>query len=86
MSSLPQSWMLWIKKLELKHLEARNEVLHAYSDHTKAKETFNIKGFTSLEDGITKMVDWVKQYGARKTPHFGDIEITEKLPKVWLEA
>jgi UDP-glucose 4-epimerase len=74
------------KKSSLNYLEARNEVLHAYSDHSKAKEVFDINSFTSLHDGITKMVNWVKQHGARKTPLFDDIEITEKLPAIWTQA
>ena len=72
---------------KLRHLEARNEVVHAYADHEKAKKIFNIKDedLITLEDGLQKMVDWVKTAGSRKTPKFGNIEITEKLPKIWLE-
>lgn len=70
---------------ELRHLPARNEVMHAYSDHSKAQQLFSIDSYTSLEDGIRKMVDWVKEHGARKTPVFDNIEITEKLPAIWLE-
>lgn len=72
---------------KLRHLEARNEVVHAYADHEKAKKIFNIKDeeLVSLDDGLQKMVDWVKTAGSRKTPKFENIEITEKLPKIWLE-
>jgi UDP-glucose 4-epimerase len=72
---------------ELRHLEARNEVVHAYADHEKAKKLFNIQPneLITLEDGLQKMVDWVKTAGSRKTPKFENIEITEKLPPVWLE-
>ena len=72
---------------ELRYLEARNEVVHAYADHEKAKKLFNIKDdeLVSLEAGLQKMVDWVKTAGSRKTPKFENIEITEKLPKIWLE-
>jgi len=71
----------------LRHLEARNEVLHAYSDHTKVKAVFNIKdsSFTSLSDGLQKMADWAKTAGVKKSSKFSNIEITEKLPKIWLE-
>ena len=71
----------------LRHLEARNEVLHAYSDHSKVKSVFNIKdsSFTSLSDGLKKMADWAKTAGVKKSGKFGNIEITEKLPKIWLE-
>lgn len=72
---------------QLRYLEARNEVVHAYADHEKAKKLFKIKNedLVTLEDGLQKMVDWVKTAGSRKTPKFENIEITEKLPKIWLE-
>ena len=43
----------------LRYLEARNEVLQAYSDHTKIKKIFGIKddNFTSLASGLKKMAD-----------------------------
>ncbi len=74
-------------KGELRHLPARNEVLHAYSDHSKAKQVFNIDdgSFTSLHDGIQKMANWAKKAGARQSSRFSNIEINEKLPPVWLE-
>lgn len=70
---------------ELRHLPARNEVMHAHADHSKAKSIFKIKNLTSLEEGIAKMAAWAKKAGIRKSARFKDIEITEKLPSVWLE-
>lgn len=70
----------------LKHLEARNEVVHAYSDHSKAKRVFGVtEDFVGLKDGVQKMADWVKVAGARSTPKFSNIEILEKLPPIWNE-
>ncbi len=71
----------------LRHLEARNEVLHAYSDHTKMKNVFGLKdeNFTSLSVGLKKMADWAKVTGVKSSEKFKGIEITEKLPKIWLE-
>jgi UDP-glucose 4-epimerase len=71
----------------IRYLEARNEVQHAYSDHTKLKNVFNIKekNFVSLAEGLKRMADWAKKVGVKKSPKFNGIEITEKLPKVWLE-
>lgn len=71
-------------KSDLNHLPARNEVVHAFSDHGKVKKDFNITGFVNLKDGVTKMVNWVKEHGARETPKFDNIEVTEKLPGVWV--
>ena len=71
----------------LRFLPARNEVVDAYSDHSKAKNIFNIdeSSFTTLEEGILKMAAWAKEAGARKSSKFENIEITEKIPGIWLE-
>lgn len=75
-------------KNELRFLPARNEVLNAYSDHSKAKQFFNINenSFTSLKDGIFKMAEWAKKVGFKKSNRFSNIEILEKLPSIWLEG
>lgn len=75
-------------KNELRFLPARNEVLNAYSDHSKAKQFFNINenSFTSLKDGIFKMAEWAKKVGFKKSNKFSNIEILEKLPSIWLEG
>lgn len=72
-------------KGELRYLPARAEVLHAHSDHNKVKKTFNINASTNLSEGLQKMADWAKKSGVRKSQRFEAIEITEKLPSVWLE-
>jgi len=71
----------------IRYLTARNEVLHAYSDHTKAKKVFGIqdKDFVDLETGVAKMAKWALDVGPRKTKKFTNIEILEKLPAVWTE-
>ena len=78
-----------VMKLEqpIRFLEARNEVQHAYSDHSKLKSVFSINdnNFTSLSSGLQKMVTWAKTAGVKKRKKFENIEITEKLPKIWLE-
>lgn len=74
-------------KSEIRYLPGRNEVQHANSDHSKAKKVFNIheKDFTSLRDGVASMVTWAKTVGARESSKFENIEISEKLPGIWLE-
>lgn len=69
----------------IQHLDARNEVVHAYSDHSKAKQYFDIAddSFTSLSDGVKKMAAWAIEVGERKSSTFENIEITEKLPASW---
>ena len=73
------------KVVDKKFLTARNEVVDAYSDHSKAKELFGINEFFSLKEGVEKMALWVEKHGARETPKFKNIEITEKLPSIWSE-
>ena len=71
-------------KQPLNHLPARNEVVHAYADHSKAKEVFKLDGnFVTLKEGTRKMAEWAMKVGARKTPKFSNIEILENLPSIW---
>ena len=71
----------------IRFLDARNEVQHAYSDHSKLKNAFELKAnaFTTLPEGLQKMAAWAKTAGIKKSKKFENIEITENLPKVWLE-
>lgn len=71
----------------LRHVEQRKEVVHAYASHEKSRRVFDIesKYFISLEEGVTKMAEWVKEHSSRETTKFSDIEITENLPPVWME-
>ncbi len=68
---------------DIKHLTARNEVLHAYSDHAKAHRVFGAPTGITLQEGIARMAAWAKKTGARQGQEFGNIEITEKLPDGW---
>lgn len=70
---------------EIKYLEPRNEVLHAYSSHKKAELVFNIDNKTDLETGLMKMSEWVKKNGVKKTKNFDEIEIEENFPPSWKE-
>ncbi|MBL0340561.1 MAG: NAD-dependent epimerase/dehydratase family protein [Bacteroidetes bacterium] len=70
---------------ELRYLPARNEVLHAHSDHSKMRSVFNTSEPIGLYDGLKFMADWAKTAGIRTSPKFKNIEILEKLPTVWLE-
>ncbi len=68
---------------DITYLAARNEVLHAYSDHSKAHEVFGSSTGISLQEGIRRMAEWAKRVGARQSKEFDNIEITEKLPEGW---
>jgi UDP-glucose 4-epimerase len=69
---------------DLKYLPARNEVVHAFADHSKAHIVFGSSSSTSLKDGLKKMADWAKTVGVRSSQKFSNIEITEKVPATWL--
>jgi UDP-glucose 4-epimerase len=64
-------------------LPARQEVVHAYSDHKKAKHLFGFQNCVKLEDGVGKMAAWAKNVGARKSQEFSNIEIRKNLPASW---
>lgn len=68
----------------IRYVEPRNEVKHAFADHSKAGRIFGTYAQTSLEDGLMKMASWTRATGALKSKDFEDIEIYEKLPPVWI--
>jgi len=68
---------------DITYLKARNEVLHAYSDHTKAHRFFGEPSGIDLKEGISRMAAWAKKTGARQSKEFENIEISEKLPDGW---
>jgi UDP-glucose 4-epimerase len=73
------------KKTNIRHLDARNEVIHAHASHEKVKSVFGSIPSTSLEEGLRKMAEWALSAGSRKGTKFSNIEITEQLPPIWLE-
>lgn len=68
---------------EIDHLDAREEVVHAYSDHSKFNAIFKPSKKTNLSDGLTEMAEWVKAHGIRSTSSFNKIEVKKNLPKSW---
>jgi UDP-glucose 4-epimerase len=66
------------------HLPARNEVVNAYSSHAKIRNVFGERELVNLEEGLSRMADWVKQHGARASKKFENIEITKNFPHAWL--
>ena len=71
---------------DLVHLEARNEVTHAYADHSKAHSVFGEPSETSLLDGLSRMASWARKAGIRSSDRFENIEINRKLPPSWQDA
>jgi UDP-glucose 4-epimerase len=69
---------------DIVHLQARNEVMFAYSSHEKIRRTFGVRELCSLEEGLERMAAWVNQHGARASQKFKNIEVTKNLPAAWL--
>ena len=65
------------------HHAARNEVTHAFSDHSKTARVFGKREPTPLEEGVERMVRWAREHGPRGTQDFGTIEIERGLPDSW---
>jgi UDP-glucose 4-epimerase len=71
------------REFSVRHLDPRNEVKVAYSDHSKAERIFGKPSRTSLEEGIRAMADWVKKHGARESSVFENIEVAKNMPSSW---
>jgi len=70
----------------VRHLEARNEVQDAYSDHSKVERVFGLRAGTDLRDGVMRMVEWAREHGPRATSSFTGIEVERNLPPSWREG
>jgi UDP-glucose 4-epimerase len=68
------------------HLDPRNEVKIAFSDHGKAEQVFGKKEKTSLENGVQAMASWVQKHGVRESSIFENIEIAKKMPPSWAKV
>lgn len=72
------------KKGKINHLEARNEVIDAYSSHDKVKRCFvDIIKNVPLEEGVKRMAEWAKKTGARQGKPFEGIEVLKNMPPSW---
>lgn len=68
---------------QVKHLEARKEVLHAVADHSKVARVFDYRAQYDLKQGLTRMAAWAKAIGPRKPTLFENIEVLRNLPASW---
>ncbi len=70
-------------KPEINYLNARKEVKHAYSDHSKAHQVFGKNGSIKLDEGISRMAKWACKVGARKSMEFEEVEVRKNMPDGW---
>ena len=71
---------------KVKHLDARNEVKIAFSDHAKAESVFGSGKKTTLREGLAKMAAWVREHGARESNVFEDVEVLKNMPPSWAKV
>lgn len=65
------------------HLPSREEVRHAFSDHSKCDRFFGARDKISLEDGLRRMAAWVREAGSREGRPFESVEILRNMPSAW---
>lgn len=70
-------------ELRINHLEERAEVKHAYCSHEKVARIFKVIQSYSFDEGLSRMVDWAKRVGRRKSRQFDAIEVRKRLPGSW---
>lgn len=67
----------------IEHLPARNEVVHAFSDHSRMRSVFSPPSSVPLRDGIRRMADWTRQQPLLPPTRFDNIEVAKNLPPSW---
>lgn len=67
----------------IRHLEARKEVLHAHASHDKIRKVFGITDEVSLEHGVGQMAAWAKAHGPRQSKLFDGVEVLRNMPASW---
>jgi len=70
-------------KPEIRHLPARQEVVHAFSDHAKLHRIFRPSPAIPLRDGVRRMAAWSRAQPRREPTRFGAIEVEKNLPPSW---
>ena len=68
--------------VDIVHLEKRNEVHTAYSDHSKAQELLGFNDNTDLEQTVREMYTWAQSQPNRNVEYF-DYEVEKNLYSFW---
>lgn len=68
---------------DVEYLPMRQEVLHAFSDHSKARAVFGQGELVDLRAGLARMAAWVLEHGSREPVSFRGIEVLRNLPASW---
>jgi UDP-glucose 4-epimerase len=67
----------------IRHLDARHEVVDAVADHAKLERVFEYKAEWSLADGLTRMAEWAKRAGPIEPGKRFEVELARNLPASW---
>jgi UDP-glucose 4-epimerase len=67
----------------IRHLEARKEVLHAFSCSEKLQRVFGKQDYVPLSEGVARMAAWARSVGPRKTATFDGVEVLKNMPPAW---
>jgi len=67
----------------LRHLEPRNEVVHAFSSSSKIQRVFGKQTYVELPAGLARMIEWAKTVGTHPTLSFKNVEIEKNMPASW---
>lgn len=65
-------------------LPARKEVVHAVASHEKLQRYFSPPPPVSLDEGLSRMAQWVLKQGPRAPVGMSAIEVMKGLPPSWL--
>jgi UDP-glucose 4-epimerase len=69
---------------EIVHLDARQEVMSAFSSHDLVRKQFgDLIHNVPLEDGLQRMAAWAKKAGIRGATIYKNIEVPKNMPKSW---
>ncbi len=71
---------------KVEFLPPRNEVVHAFSDHSRIRSVFGIQETIPLEEGVRRMVQWARKVGPKSPKKFKSIELIKNIPSSWIKS
>jgi len=74
------------RRTGIEFLPARNEVRHAFSDHSRVRRILSATATVELEAGLQRMAQWAIAAGPRQPREFAEIELEDGLPQTWVRS
>jgi UDP-glucose 4-epimerase len=68
---------------KIDYLEERKEVRRAYCSHEKVARVFKAGQDCSIDEGLSKMVEWARRTGSRQRSRFNAVEVRKGMPMSW---